>query len=137
MWTCPDCGKKFRNTNQWHSCYRLSLDDHLRNKPEHIRNTVVKLVRRIENFGPIQLNPVKSSIQVRAGATFLSIRPKKNHIEIEFQLGRLIEDFPVHRAVRISGNRVLHFVFLQEPGDIDDLLTDWLEESFWLVSTGL
>jgi hypothetical protein len=134
MWTCPECGKIFRNKNQYHSCYRLSLDDHLKYKPEHIRNTVLELVRRLEEFGPIRLNPVKSSIQVKAGATFLSIRPKKDHVEIEFQLPRLIEDFPVHRAIRISGNRVLHFVFLQDPGDVNDLLIDWLKESYRLVS---
>jgi hypothetical protein len=83
VWTCPECGKKFRNKNQWHSCYRVSLED---------------------------------------------------HIELEFHLGRLIEDFPVHRAIRISGNRVLHFVFLQNPADVDELLMAWLEESYRLVS---
>lgn len=136
MWTCPECGKKFRNKNQWHSCYRLSLNDHLKNKPGNIQNTILLLIRNIEQFGPLQLNPVKSSIQVKAGATFLSIRAKKDLVELEFQLSRSIEDFPVHRVVRISGKRYLHFVYIQDPEDVDETLLDWLKESYGLVMNG-
>lgn len=136
MWTCPECGKKFRNRNQWHSCYRFSLDDHLIKKSENIRSTILLLIRNIEQFGPLQLNPVKSSIQVKAGATFLSIRAKKDHVELEFQLGRQIDDFPVHRVVRISGKRYLHFVYIQDPDDVDETLLGWLKESYGLIMNG-
>jgi len=136
MWTCPDCGKKFRNKNQWHSCCRFSLDDHLINKSESIRSTIFLLIREIKNFGPIQINPVKSSIQVKAGATFLSVRVKRDHVELEFQLSRQKEDFPVHRVVRISGKRYLHFVYIQEPEDVDETLLGWLKESYGLIANG-
>jgi hypothetical protein len=133
-WTCPDCGKAFRNRNQWHSCYTLNIEDHLRNKPEVIRNVVYDLISAIGQFGPIELNPVKSVIQVKAGATFLSIKPKKDFIELEFQLGDEIDQFPVHRTVRISGNRVLHFLYIQSSEDINDQLLEWLRSSYILVS---
>jgi len=134
MWTCPECGKKFRNKNQWHSCYILSLNDHLKNKPENIRNTVIQLIKKIEKFGAIQMNPVRSVIQLKAGATFLSIKPRKNHVELEFQLGRRIDEFPIHQAVKISGKRFLHFLYLQDPEDIDEILITWLHESYHLIS---
>ena len=99
-WICPECGKLFRNRNQWHSCFTLNLEDHLRNKPETIRNVVLDLISEVELFGPIELNPVKSVIQVKAGATFLSIKPKKDFVELEFQLGEEIDQFPIHKTVR-------------------------------------
>ena len=133
-WICPDCGKSFRNRNQWHSCYSLNLEDHLRNKPEPIRNAVNVLLNEIGKFGPIELNPVKSVIQVKAGATFLSVKPKKDFIELEFQLGEEIDQFPVHRTVRISGKRALHFLYIQGLEDINDQLLDWLRKSYQLVS---
>jgi len=132
-WTCPDCGKSFRNKNQWHSCYTLNLEDHIRNKPEKIQKVVYRLIEVLNSFGTIELNPVKSVIQVRAGATFLSIKPKKEYVELEFQLGRAIETFPVHRSVRISGNRVLHFLYVQSKQDINKQLTGWLKEAYMLV----
>ena len=80
------------------------------------------------------MNPVRSVIQLKAGATFLSIKPRKNHVELEFQLGRRIDEFPIHLAVKISGKRFLHFLYLQDPEDIDKLLITWLHESYHLIS---
>jgi hypothetical protein len=136
-WTCPECGKSFRNKNQWHSCFTLSLEDHLRNKPEKIQKLVYKLITILESFGPIELNPVKSVIQVKAGATFLSIKTKKEYVELEFQLGKEIEIFPIHRSVKISGNRVLHFLYLQSKKDINGQLIEWLKDSYKLVSQSI
>jgi hypothetical protein len=133
-WICPECGKLFRNRNQWHSCFTLNLEDHLRNKPETIRNVVLDLISEVELFGPIELNPVKSVIQVKAGATFLSIKPKKDFVELEFQLGEEIDQFPIHKTVRISRNRVLHFIYIQSGEDINDQLKTWLKDSYLLVS---
>ena len=132
-WTCPDCGKTFRNRNQWHSCYTLDLEDHLRNKPEEIGRLINRLISSIESFGPIELNPVKSTIQVKAGATFLSIKPRKDHVELEFQLSEVIEQFPIHHHIQISGKRVLHFLYLSSPEDISDQLIQWLKASYELV----
>lgn len=132
-WACPDCNKKFRNKNQWHSCYILTVEDHLKKKSENVKRTIVELLDQVKKFGPIEINPVKSTIQVKAGATFLSIKPKKDHVELEFQLGEKLEDFPIHRAIRISGNRVLHFVFLESPEDITPQLIGWMKSSYLLV----
>jgi len=132
-WTCPDCGKSFRNNNQWHSCYTLSLEDHLQNKPVQIYALVKNLIAQIKTFGPIELNPVKSVIQVKAGATFLSIKPKTDYVELEFQLGEEIDEFPIHHTVRISRNRVLHFINIEIEEDINSQLIRWLKDSYLLV----
>ncbi len=136
-WTCPECKKKFRNRNQWHSCHILSVEDHLKKKSENVQETVVELLKHVQKFGPIEINPVKSTIQVKAGATFLSIKPKKDYVELEFQLGEKLDDFPIHRAVRISGNRVLHFVFVESPEDITSQLIGWMKSSYLLVNDSL
>jgi len=44
LWICPDCGHKFRWRNQWHSCTKVTLEDHLRGKPAE----VVALYRAFE-----------------------------------------------------------------------------------------
>jgi len=132
-WICPDCRKSFRNKNQWHSCYKLNLDDHLLHKSPEIQELVYLLISELKAFGPVEINPVKSVIQVKAGATFLSIKPKKEYVELEFQLGEEIDEFPIHRTIRISGNRVLHFMCIQTKKDINDQLIQWLKGSYLLV----
>lgn len=133
-WICPECGKSFRNKHQWHSCYKLSIEDHLKMRPPRIRELVFLLISEIRQFGSVDINPVKSVIQVKAGATFLSIKPKKDHIELEFQLDETIDYFPVHKYVIISGKRTLHYIYVQEKEDIDDQLLRWLRQSYRLVN---
>jgi len=133
-WTCPNCKKEFRNKNQAHSCAKVDLKDHLKNKSPQVIVAFNKLMRELEKFGEITLNPVKTSIQVKAGATFLSIRPKKEHMEIEFQLGEEIDKFPVYKNIRISKNRVLHFAILKSPKEVNTQLVNWLKKSYELVN---
>ncbi len=132
-WICPNCKKEFRRRNQTHSCAQVDLLDHLRRKTPQVRKTFDTLMGELYKLGNITINPVKTSIQVKAGATFLSIRPRKRHLELEFQLGREVNEFPVYRTVRISKNRVLHSAILDGPLQVDAKLMNWLRESYALV----
>lgn len=134
MWTCPNCDKKFRNVNQWHSCYKSDIDTHFRNKDERVRIIYDKLIDEISKFGKFDLNPVKSAIQFKSGATFLSVKAKKNHIEMEFQLEREYVELPVFRTINISSKRVLHYAAIEDVSDITKELLSLLNESYQLVS---
>ncbi len=133
-WICPDCKKEFRNKNQEHSCARVPIDDHFKNKPGQIRMIFDRLMQEAHQFGDISVNPVKTSIQVKAGATFLSVRTKRDRVEIEFQLGREIAKLPITRSFRISKNRVLHTAVLERFDQVNKELVGWLQESYELIS---
>ena len=32
MWTCPQCGRIFKKANQPHSCRKVPLEEHFKNK---------------------------------------------------------------------------------------------------------
>jgi len=132
-WICPNCKKEFRNRNQAHSCARVDLEDHLKSKSPQVKATFEKLMQEIRKFGEITLNPVKTSIQVKTVSTFLSIRPKKMNIEIEFQLGSEVNEPPFYKNFRISKNRVLHFAVLKSPEDVNAKLLSLLRKSYELV----
>jgi len=134
MWTCPNCGKKFRNQNQEHSCARVPVDAHLKNKPAGIRMIYDRLMQEVHRFGDISVNPVKSSIQVKAGANFLSIRAKKDRVEIDFFLDREVTKSPISRTFRISAHRVLHSAVLESYEQVNKELVNWLRESYELVA---
>ncbi len=132
-WICPNCKKEFRNKNQAHSCARVEVEAHLLNKSLQVRAAFDKLMKELRKFGEITLNPVKTSIQVKAVSTFLSIRPKKTKIEIEFQLGSEVNATPVYKNFRISRNRVLHFAVLNGPEDVNASLMSLLRKSYDLI----
>ena len=133
-WICPNCKKEFKNKNQAHSCAKVDLKEHLKNKSPQVKATFDKLMRELGKLGKITINPVKTSIQVRATATFLSIIPKKDYMEIEFQLGSERDELPVYKNFRISKNRVLHFAILKDPQEVNTKLMNWLKKSYELVN---
>lgn len=133
-WTCPDCGKTFQITNQWHSCFKLSVDDHFANKSPQVKEVVDHLLDKVSNIGKWTLNPVKSAILLRSTANFLSIKTKKDHVELEFQLNREEDIFPIHKIQRLSKNRVVHSLVLDHPEDINSQVLGWIRESYDLVT---
>ena len=132
-WTCPVCKKKFKNRNQEHSCARVPVDAHFKNKPPVIRMIYDRIMQEVQRFGPLTVNPVKSSIQIKAGANFLSVRPKRDRVEIDFFLGRQVGQEPITRSFPVSGNRVLHSAVIEEVGQVDETLVDCLRESYELI----
>jgi len=133
-WTCPQCGRNFKNHNQWHSCEKRDLDHHFATRSPGVKLMVAKLIEAANDFGVVELDTVKTSIQLKAGPTFLSIRPKKNHLEIDFSLGRRVDSFPIYKSTRISGKRVLHQATVEHADDIDGSLVALLHEAYELVS---
>lgn len=133
MWTCPECKRKFRTTNQSHSCMLADLDMHFRNKPEELRATYGKLLAVTQTFGPYDINVVQSAIFLKTKSTYVEVKTRKTHLIIMFFLGREVTDFPMSRAVRMSKNKVAHELLLQAPDDIDEQVIGWLKESYELV----
>lgn len=44
MWTCPSCGRSFKNTNQDHYCVRLeTIDEYIAAQPEERRGYLAKM----------------------------------------------------------------------------------------------
>lgn len=136
MWECTVCGRKFRNKNQWHSCYTSDNGAHLDNKPHHIVEIVDKIIYSLSEKHEFDVHPVKSAIILRTKSNFLSIRPMKARVELEFQLPREHVHPPVYRTARISRNRVLHFAAVKKPKELDESLLGLIEESYRLIAGG-
>ena len=78
----------------------------------------------------------KASIQIKAGANFLSIEPKKDRVELHFQSGSEHQtlDPPVYKSIPVTKNRVVHFAAIERPEEIDGPLLDWIRASYTLIA---
>jgi hypothetical protein len=92
-WSCPNCKKRFKHANQAHSCARLDVAEHFKNKAPRVKATFDRLMTELDKLGKFAVNPVKSSIQIKGGTTFLSIKPMKDHLGIEFLLDSEVDGF--------------------------------------------
>ena len=84
-------------------------------------------------LGKIELNPVKTSVQLRAGATFLGIKLKKTKIEIEFFSKNEIEHPTIIKNLRISANRVFNEIVLNNENSFNEEIRTFIGESYKLV----
>ncbi len=133
-WTCLECNRTFKNNNQSHSCVNKSLDLHFTNKEPQVRATYDALENKLKAMVDFQICPVVNAIMFTTESTFLAIKPKKRWIDLEFALDFEANEFPIHKIVQISKTRFAHFIRVQEPGDIDDQLINWIKQAYELIS---
>ena len=133
-WTCPSCQRRFKLENQWHSCIVIDPESHFVNKNKNVKDTYNLLVKLVSEFGKdVRIEAVKNSIMVKGDSTFLAIKPKRDHLIIEFTLDKLIEEFPVFKSFHLSKNRFIHYVALETPEDVDEEIKIWLKSAYKLT----
>lgn len=132
-YTCPTCKRVFKSPNQYHSCFITSKETHLQKMNSEICEIFGILRSYLETFDDLEILYLKTCIQFKIGVTFLSVYPKKDRLELEFQLNRTEDQFPVYKTIRISKNRVLHRIAIGENSDIDNQLKMWLLEAYQTI----
>ncbi|MEZ5148780.1 MAG: DUF5655 domain-containing protein [Bacteroidales bacterium] len=134
MWTCPDCGRTFRNTNQDHSCVVIDLELHYVNKDQNVKDTFEKIKDIAMSLGNVKINSVKNAILFQAKSQFLAVKPKKNILDTEFVLDEPVEGFPIHKTVQATKTKWAHFVRLESPEEVDEQLISWIKRAHRVCS---
>ena len=134
MWTCPDCGRTFRNTNQDHSCVVIDLELHYVNKDQNVKDAFEKIKDIAMSLGNVKINSVKNAILFQAKSQFLAVKPKKNILDTEFVLDEPVEGFPIHKTVQATKTKWAHFVRLESPEEVDEQLISWIKRAHRVCS---
>ncbi len=121
-WQCPNCGREFRISNQLHSCELISIDNHFENRPLHLHEFFDLLRQKIEGFGPVTINALKSSILFQNPSSFLSVTVKKTKLQLVFILDHPHESPVIERVYEVTPSRVHHSLHISCENDISDEL---------------
>ena len=104
----------------------LGPDHHFADKPAKIKEIFDRVVAIVESNGQVQTSFVKNAIIISAKSSFLALKPKKASLQLEFLVKEEIDEFPIYKIVRVSKNKVAHFVRIGEPEEVDNVLKNWL-----------
>lgn len=130
-WICPNCGRQFKNTNQDHSCAITPMEYHLIHKNPNVVELYHDLSAYIMSLGnEIRMVSVKNAILFATMSSFIALKPKKEWLEIEFNLERKMDIFPIHKILQITKSKHCHFMRIDSKEHIDQNLLDWLLESY-------
>lgn len=135
MWVCPKCGREFKRKDQQHTCSLISKEMLFAKRSPALKFLYERIVRQIRKLGEYRVETVKPDvIFFKTKSTFLAVKVKKDHLDVEFFLDHVEDRPPVSKYLQTSKNRVAHVVPVDHQDEINDQLVNWIKTSYWLVS---
>ena len=131
-WSCPDCGRRFANPRQWHSCGTFTLDAHFEGSPH--RELFDALVALLPEG--LRVDPTRSQINLVADSHLGSVRVQKKGLRLGLVLGAPLEHPRLKPEGRLGPRTWLYATRVDRHGDLDEDLERWLELAWGRASGG-
>ena len=106
--------------------------DHLAGKDPIVPLIYKKLIKEVQKFGVVRVDPKKTSIQLVNRTSFAGVYPRKSVISLEIHLNHKVKNKRIQKAEQASANRYHHTVQVNSPAEVDEELLGWLKEAFEL-----
>jgi len=104
--------------------------NHLEDKEPIVSAIYEKLISDLHQFGPIKIEPKKTSIHLGNRFGFAGVYTQKKAINLEVHLDRQLISPRVAKVEQASANRFHHTIKLTSPADVDEELLQWLREAY-------
>lgn len=129
LWRCPECGRRFANKNQSHTCSDVSLESHFDGKSAEVREMFDALVAMIKKCGPVKVLPEKTRIAFQVRMSFIAVQVRRNYLIGHFVFARRVEHPRFNRVETFSPRNHLHAFRLESLSELDDQFAAWVREA--------
>jgi hypothetical protein len=134
MWTCSNCDRAFKRTNQPHSCKIVPIESHFKNKLK-AKELFDYLLRQIEkNIGKCKIISLPCCVHLFGTYDFLAVLPQKNDIEIRFALDHIVDTPRLKAAVPMSGKVFKNCFTIDSKQEINSEFMGWIKKSYYFKS---
>ena len=102
MWTCPKCGRNFRNNNQSHYCGKApqTIEEYIREQPEAVQPVLRQLQETIHGAIPEAIEKISWSMPTFwKGRNLIQFAASQKHIGL----------YPGPEAVEVFSDRLASF----------------------------
>jgi len=130
LWRCPECGRRFANRNQSHSCSNVSLESHFVGKSEKVRDLFDALTAIVKQCGPVKVLPEKTRIAFQVRMSFIAVQLRRNYLIGHFVFARRVEHPRFTRVETFSPRNHLHAFRLDSLADLDREFAAWIREAY-------
>jgi hypothetical protein len=113
-------------------CMEYNELNHLEDKESVVTHIYERLIHELQKFGPLKIDPKKTSIHLGNRFGFAGVYTRKNYINLEVHLNYKLTSERVSKVEQASANRYHHTIKLTNPDEIDGELLDWLKNAYEL-----
>ena len=106
--------------------------DHLKDKEPVVTAIYEKLIKELQKFGAIKIEPKKTSIHLGNRFGFAGVYTRKDYINLEVHLKNKLTSKRVSKVEQASSNRFHHTIKISSPKEIDKELLVWLKTAYEL-----
>ncbi len=129
MWTCPNCERNFKSTNQSHMCTDTTIDDLFAGRPDGLILAFDAILVGVIDWEPCSVGTSTKAIVFTKEKAWLIIRPMSKELDIKFYHPEKIE----HRLVRKTahwGNKFAHHIRISDEDEVTDELIELLRKGY-------
>ncbi len=130
-WTCPRCGRGFRQVNQRHACGVGSTATLLKGRPPALADLYHKLEATVRAFGGVEVVTRDRYALFRTTRIFADLTVTRDALRVVVHLGRKVSA-PCFSKVGPSGKRVSHVGLVRTADDLRTFLP-FFREAFDLA----
>jgi hypothetical protein len=118
LWTCPRCGRTFRQKNQEHSCGVGSRRELLAGKREDLVRLYEALERDLKKLHGVEIVMRGRYALFRTTRIFADLVFMKDALRLAILLDREVKDSRFFKVGRMSAHRVAHVMKIRDAADV-------------------
>jgi hypothetical protein len=131
LWRCPECGRRFANRNQTHTCADLhDLDHHFAGREPIVRELFDRVADAVRAIGPVIILPEKTRIAFQVRMSFAQVTPRKRWLDGHVVLARRLEHPRFRKIETFSPRNHVHVFRLERLADVDRTFVAWMREAY-------
>jgi len=129
MWTCPNCERSFKTTNQSHSCTKIEIGELFIGKPDDLVLAFDEILIAVADWNPNSIGTATKSIVFTSKKAWLIIKPMKKELDIKFYNDLVIESDRIKKVTEYAG-KYAHHIRVEYPDQIDKEIIDLISIGF-------
>jgi hypothetical protein len=88
------------------------------------------ILDHLQSLGPVHEDAVTVGVFLKRDRKLAEVRPRSRDVSLALYLPRPVRHPRIAKVLDPGAPRVVHFLLLREPEEVDDLVRGWLTEAF-------
>lgn len=128
LWSCPRCGRSFKQANQRHACGTTDGGDVVRNRPEAVVRTFAAVDAFVKSLGEVEVVARERYVLFRSVRVFADVSIMTSAVRVAIHLQRRVSA-PFFFKVVEDRKMVTHVAKLESEGDVE-AVAPFLKEAY-------